>query len=318
MTSTRGQSHSEDAGLEEEQRWSRSGENLRIVNTSEKALEQKERELQSCIAQNYARIQGVEKELQGLQLQLKLTSGPKKSALEMLRRKIESQADRVIVARTGLAAATKAADAAAAKLAIEEAAKDELCKELNLLVQQSAHAQLDALEALTRRLEAINGGGAGSGSNGAAMGSANGQPLPLAATAELKEKIRDLAQSEAAGATAATMAVAADAAAEGPPVTSGPPADSVLPAGSANGGVSMASNAAEQSKDASEANRAQLAAEKQQQAAAARSRHVEVGRPSSAGRNATSSSARRADTRNNSRPLSSQPRNPNQPFRGFD
>lgn len=61
----------------------------------------------SCIAQNYARIQGVEKELQGLQLQLKLTSGPKKSALEMLRRKIESQADRVIVARTGLAAATK-------------------------------------------------------------------------------------------------------------------------------------------------------------------------------------------------------------------
>ena len=98
----------------------------------------------SVIAQNYARIQGVEKELQGLQLQvqglpcvrfihycsrscmlhismlqadtdvlvmcvsqLKLTSGPKRSALEMLRRKIEAQTDRVKSARTDAHAAQK-------------------------------------------------------------------------------------------------------------------------------------------------------------------------------------------------------------------
>lgn len=48
-SSARRQSDSDNAGLEEEQQWSRSGENLRIVNTSEKALEQKERELQRYI-----------------------------------------------------------------------------------------------------------------------------------------------------------------------------------------------------------------------------------------------------------------------------
>lgn len=61
----------------------------------------------SCIAQNYARIQGVERELAGLQLQLKLTSGPRASALEMMRRKIEQQAEKVISARAEHATALK-------------------------------------------------------------------------------------------------------------------------------------------------------------------------------------------------------------------
>lgn len=52
-----------------------------------------------CIAKNYTRIKDVEKELAGLQFQLKLTSGPKRSALEMLRKKIELQSERVIAAR---------------------------------------------------------------------------------------------------------------------------------------------------------------------------------------------------------------------------
>lgn len=310
MPSALRQGNSDEAALEEEQQWSRSGENLRIVNTSEKALEQKERELQSCIAQNYARIQGVEKELQGLQLQLKLTSGPKKSALEMLRRKIEAQADRVIVARTGLAASTKAADAAAARLAAEEAAKEELCKELNLLVQQSANAQLDALEALTRRLEAINSGVTGNSSNGAAGGSVkDGQPLPSAAMAELQKKILDLSRYEAAGATAASMAVAAAAA------TEGSPENSRVPAGSAD---SMASEATEQSEDTSQATQMKLEAEKQQQAAAARSRHVAILKPSSTTGSVTNKSARGADANSSSKVQPSQPRNSNQPFRGFD
>ena len=34
--------------------------------------------------------------------------------------------------------------------------KDQLCQELNLLVQQSAHAQIEKLESLTQRLEYLN------------------------------------------------------------------------------------------------------------------------------------------------------------------
>ncbi len=51
------------------------------------------------IALNYGRIRGVERELGNLQLQLKLTSGPKKHALELLRRKIETQNERVASVR---------------------------------------------------------------------------------------------------------------------------------------------------------------------------------------------------------------------------
>ena len=40
----------------------------------------------------------------------------------------------------------------------EEAKKDKLCQELNLLVQQSAHAQLERLEQLTHRMESLNRG----------------------------------------------------------------------------------------------------------------------------------------------------------------
>ena len=60
------------------------------------------------IAQNYSRIKGVEKELAGLQLQLRLTSGPKRSALELMRKKIESQNDQVMAARQNFHAARKA------------------------------------------------------------------------------------------------------------------------------------------------------------------------------------------------------------------
>ena len=40
----------------------------------------------------------------------------------------------------------------------EEGKKDKLCQELNLLVQQSAHAQLERLEQLTHRMETLNRG----------------------------------------------------------------------------------------------------------------------------------------------------------------
>jgi hypothetical protein len=62
----------------------------------------------SCIAKNYLRIKDVEKELAGLQFQLKLTNGPKRSALELMRRKIEMQNEKVVAARQRFLAARKA------------------------------------------------------------------------------------------------------------------------------------------------------------------------------------------------------------------
>ena len=61
-----------------------------------------------CIQNNYSRIKDVERELSGLQMQLKLSTGPKKSALMMLRKKIEVQNDRVLAARAAQKAAKKA------------------------------------------------------------------------------------------------------------------------------------------------------------------------------------------------------------------
>ena len=47
--------------------------------------------------------------------------------------------------------ASQLMEAAQEALAAEERSKEQLCQELNLLVQQSAHAQLDKLEQLTQR-----------------------------------------------------------------------------------------------------------------------------------------------------------------------
>ena len=60
------------------------------------------------IAKNYSHIKSVEHLLADLQLQLNLTSGPKKSALEMLRRKIEAKNELVASARQKFAAAKQA------------------------------------------------------------------------------------------------------------------------------------------------------------------------------------------------------------------
>ena len=60
-----------------------------------------------CIQNNYSRIKDVERELSGLQMQLKLSTGPKRSALMMLRKKIELQNERVLAARERQKAAKK-------------------------------------------------------------------------------------------------------------------------------------------------------------------------------------------------------------------
>lgn len=89
---------------------------------------------------------------------MRVNVGPKKHGLELLRKKIETQTERISAAQRVNAAAQKAAAQAAEALAAEERVKDQLCQELNLLVQQSARSQLDKLEQLTRRLESVNAG----------------------------------------------------------------------------------------------------------------------------------------------------------------
>ena len=48
---------------------------------------------------NYNRVREVERELAQLQLQLRITAGPKRSALELIRKKIETQNVKVVAAR---------------------------------------------------------------------------------------------------------------------------------------------------------------------------------------------------------------------------
>ncbi|KAK9790110.1 hypothetical protein WJX73_008949 [Symbiochloris irregularis] len=144
--------------VREEQKWAAAGEKLVAANLVEKMIEAKERELQGCIALNYTRVREVEKELAQLQLQLRITAGPKRSALEMIRKKIELQNAKVVMARDRHKAAKQAMQAAEKDLSQEEAIKQRLCDELNVLVQQSATAQLDKLDQLTQRLNFLNQG----------------------------------------------------------------------------------------------------------------------------------------------------------------
>eukprot|EP00246_Nothoceros_aenigmaticus_P001440 TRINITY_DN11948_c0_g1_i1.p1 TRINITY_DN11948_c0_g1~~TRINITY_DN11948_c0_g1_i1.p1 ORF type:complete len:292 (-),score=55.09 TRINITY_DN11948_c0_g1_i1:56-931(-) len=127
-----------------------------IITLTEKVLEEKELQLRKHIQDNYLKIRDVERELSNLTLEVKLTAGPKKAALEHLRKKIELSADKIKAAKLKEIQAKKAWDAAAKVLQDEEDYKAGLCDDLNRLVQESAAAQYTRLEDLTRRLEALN------------------------------------------------------------------------------------------------------------------------------------------------------------------
>lgn len=142
--------------VREEQTWAAAGEKLGAANLVERLINAKERELQGVIASNYSRVRDVERELSQLQLQLKITAGPKRSALEHLRKKIELQNIKVVAARDRNRVAKQAAKVAEESLQAEEKVKNQLCQELNTLVQQSAHAQLDKLDQLMQRLQILN------------------------------------------------------------------------------------------------------------------------------------------------------------------
>ncbi|KAG6548420.1 hypothetical protein Mapa_009907 [Marchantia paleacea] len=108
------------------------------------------------IQDNYSKIRNVEKELATLALEVKLTAGPKKHALEHLRKMIEASTEKIKAAKLKEEQTRKAWEAAEKAVQAEEAYKQRLCEDLNRLVQESAAAQYTRLEDLTRRLEALN------------------------------------------------------------------------------------------------------------------------------------------------------------------
>ncbi|GMH44757.1 hypothetical protein BSKO_12709 [Bryopsis sp. KO-2023] len=138
-----------------EQTWREGGESLAKSKISEKTIVEKEQQLREYIRQNYSRIKGVENELNTMQRELRLADGPKRSALEMLRKKIEVQNEQVVAARARHRAARRFLASTEEELQTAEAVKEQLCSELNLVVQHSARAQLDKLEQLTDRLEKL-------------------------------------------------------------------------------------------------------------------------------------------------------------------
>jgi polyhydroxyalkanoate synthesis regulator phasin len=98
----------------------------------------------------------VERELASLAMEVKLTAGPKKAALEHLRKLIEISSEKIKSARLKEEQAKKVWEAAVKVVEAEESNKQRLCDDLKCLVQQSAEAQYSRLEELTQRLEALN------------------------------------------------------------------------------------------------------------------------------------------------------------------
>ncbi|CAM6020412.1 unnamed protein product [Sphagnum balticum] len=123
---------------------------------TEKVLEEKEQMLRKYIQDNYSKIQNVERELASLAMEVKLTAGPKKAALEHLRKLIEISSEKIKSARLKEEQAKKVWEAAVKVVEAEESNKQRLCDDLKCLVQQSAEAQYSRLEDLTQRLEALN------------------------------------------------------------------------------------------------------------------------------------------------------------------
>uniref|UniRef100_A0A0E0IQ99 Uncharacterized protein n=1 Tax=Oryza nivara TaxID=4536 RepID=A0A0E0IQ99_ORYNI len=78
------------------------------------------------------------------------------STLEHLRKKIEISTERIRLARVKEEQAKKAWEAAAQIVKDEENAKQNLCDDLNRLVQESAASQFSRLEELKKRLESLN------------------------------------------------------------------------------------------------------------------------------------------------------------------
>ncbi|CAI9762385.1 unnamed protein product [Fraxinus pennsylvanica] len=127
-----------------------------VIAYTEKIIEEEQRQLRKYIEENYSKIRDVERELSNLTMEMKLTSGPKKAALEHMRKKIEMSTERIRIAKLKESQTKQVWEAAAKTVKDEEAIKQKLCEDLNNLVQESSNAQFARLEELKRRLEALN------------------------------------------------------------------------------------------------------------------------------------------------------------------
>ncbi|KAF3433068.1 hypothetical protein FNV43_RR24170 [Rhamnella rubrinervis] len=127
-----------------------------VIAYTEKIIEEEQLQLRKYIEENYSKIRDVERELGNLTMEMKLTAGPKKAALEHLRKKIEMSTERIRLAKVKEEQAKKAWEAALQAVKDEEAVKQKLCEDLNHLVQESSNFQFSRLEELKRRLEALN------------------------------------------------------------------------------------------------------------------------------------------------------------------
>ncbi|KAB2001274.1 hypothetical protein ES319_D12G290000v1 [Gossypium barbadense] len=127
-----------------------------VIAYTEKIIEEERLQLTKYIAENYSKIHDIERELANLTMEMKLTAGPKKAALEHMRKKIEMSTERIRIAKEKEEQARKAWESASKALHDEEAIKQKLCEDLNNLVQESSNSQFARLEELKRRLEALN------------------------------------------------------------------------------------------------------------------------------------------------------------------
>ncbi|XP_059450609.1 uncharacterized protein LOC132181419 isoform X2 [Corylus avellana] len=127
-----------------------------VIAYTEKIIAEEQLQLKKYIEENYSKIRDVERELGNLTLEMKLTAGPKKAALEHLRKKIEMSTERIRLAKLKEEEAQKAWEAALKAVKDEEAIKQKLCEDLSQLVQESSSMQFARLEELKRRLEALN------------------------------------------------------------------------------------------------------------------------------------------------------------------
>ncbi|KAL2967460.1 hypothetical protein AAZX31_16G177100 [Glycine max] len=127
-----------------------------VITYTEQIIEAEQLQLKKYIQENYTKIRDVERELANLGLEMKLTSGPKKAALEHMRKKIEASTEKIRVAKIQEEQARKVWESASKTVQEEEAIKQKLCEDLSKLVEESNNSQLSRLEDLKRRLEAMN------------------------------------------------------------------------------------------------------------------------------------------------------------------
>ncbi|GER41455.1 hypothetical protein STAS_18170 [Striga asiatica] len=93
-----------------------------VIAYTVKIIEEEQLQLRKYIDENYSKIRDVERELVNLSMEMKLTAGPKKAALEHMRKKIEMSTERI---RT-------------AKLKEEQAKKNEFAKSVLQFVSVNA------------------------------------------------------------------------------------------------------------------------------------------------------------------------------------